>query len=342
MPPAISIILPFRNAAPTLPACLASIARQSFGAFELIAIDDGSEDASAALVAQAAQQDRRVRLLQPGRLGLVGALNLGLAEARAPLAARMDADDLMHPRRLELQHAHMQAHPELALLATQVALFPRREVRAGYREYVRWQNQVLSPEQVAADIYIESPFAHPSVMLRTNLGGFGRLSGFPAIYRAGPFPEDYELWLRMHAAGLPMAKLPRVLLAWREGAGRASRSDPRYRRESFDALRAPFLAQDPRLRQGRPLVYWGAGRPTRQRARLLIERGFPPAAWIDIDPDKIGHTVWGAPVHPPAWLDQRPKPFVLVYVTNHGARDYIGGLLSQAGYLPSVDYLGVG
>jgi hypothetical protein len=209
-------------------------------------------------------------------------------------------------------------------------------VRAGYREYLRWQNRVLTPAQVAANMYVESPFAHPSVLFRRaavqELGG----------YRDGPFPEDYELWLRMHAAGLPMAKLPRVLLAWREGEGRASRVDPRYAREAFDALRARFLAQDPRLRQGRPLAYWGAGRSTRQRARLLIERGFPPAAWIDIDPRKLGQVVWGAPVRPRSWLAQAPKPFVLVYVANHGAYDLISGWLAELGYAPGEDYLFVG
>jgi glycosyltransferase involved in cell wall biosynthesis len=332
----ISIVLPFRDAGATLPACLASIVRQRGVAFELVAVDDGSADDSAAVVARLARDDRRVRLLSPGRVGLVAALNLGAAEARGPLLARMDADDLMHPDRLRLQRDHLAANPDLALVGSRVALFPRRLVRAGYAEYERWQNRVLTPAEVSNNIYVESPFAHPSVMLRraalTAVGG----------YRDGPFPEDYELWLRMHAAGLPMAKLPRVLLAWREGAGRASRVDPRYARAGFDALRAEYLARDPRLTQGRELVYWGAGRSTRLRARLLIERGFPPAAWIDIDPRKIGQRVWGAPVHPRAWLARRPKPFVLVYVANHGAHDLIGGWLAELGYAPGADYLFVG
>jgi glycosyltransferase involved in cell wall biosynthesis len=336
MPHQISILLPFRNAAATLPACLASIARQSLGAFELLAVDDGSSDESPAIVAAFAAGDRRVRLLRPGRVGLVGALNLGLAEAQAPLVARMDADDLMRRERLRLQLDYLSANPELALVASRVTPFPRRLVRAGYREYLRWQNGVLTPEQVANEIYVESPFAHPSVLFRRD--EVLRLGG----YRDGPFPEDYELWLRMHAAGLPMAKHQRVLLAWREREDRTSRVDPRYARAAFDELRASFLARDPRLRQGRTLAYWGAGRSTRQRARLMIERGFPPAAWIDIDPRKLGQVVWGAPVHPRAWLAQRPKPFVLVYVTNHGARELISAWLAELGYRPGGDYLFVG
>ncbi|MEI7773029.1 MAG: glycosyltransferase, partial [Chloroflexales bacterium] len=267
----------------------------------------------------------------------LAALNLGVAQARAPLLARMDADDLMHPQRLALQHNFLEASPDIALVAARAASFPLRLVRAGYHEYLRWQNTCLTPAQIAAGIYIESPFAHPSVTLRR-----AALDAAGGSYADGAFPEDYELWLRMHRAGLPMAKLPRTLLAWREGSGRASRVDPRYRREAFDALRARFLAEDPRLRQGRDLVYWGAGRPTRLRARLLIERGFPPTAWVDIDPDKIGHVVWGAPVRPPAWVDRRPRPFVLIYVTAHGARADAEGRLARWGYRPGEDYLAVG
>jgi glycosyltransferase involved in cell wall biosynthesis len=335
-PPAISIVMPFRDAATTLPDCLESIRSQTFADFELLAIDDGSTDGSAALIQRSAQQDRRVRLLQPGRIGLVAALNLGIAQARAALIARMDADDLMHAERLAAQQSYLEQHPEIALVATQVELFPPERIREGYREYVRWQNQCLTPQQIADNIYVESPLAHPSVMLRRaaveQLGG----------YADGPFPEDYQLWLRMHQAGMPMAKLARVLLAWRESDDRASRVDPRYARAAFDALRARFLARDPRLQGDRPLVIWGAGRKTRLRARHLLDQGAQPIAWIDIDPRKIGHIVWELPVHPPDWLDQRPRPFVLVYVTSHGAREFAAGLLEQWGYQLGVDYLAVG
>jgi glycosyltransferase involved in cell wall biosynthesis len=334
--PALSVVMPFRNAAATLAEACESIERQTWRVFEVLAIDDGSDDDSAALVSAWARRDARVRLLQPGRVGLVAALNLGLHEARAPLVARMDADDMMLPRRLEAQHALFEAQPALALVATQVELFPDELVRDGYREYVRWQNACITPAQIDANIYIESPFAHPSVMLRREavleLGG----------YAEGPFPEDYELWLRMHQAGMAMARVPDVLLRWRERPDRTSRTDARYQRERFDELRARFLAGDARLKQQRPLVYWGAGRATRQRARHLIERGFAPAAWIDIDPRKIGQVVWGAPVHGPEWLAQEPKPFVLVYVSSHGARDLIDAELAALGYAPGVDYLGVG
>ena len=180
----VSIVLPIYNAAATLAECLDSIAAQTLTDYELLAINDGSTDDSAELVRSSMAVDGRIRLLEPGRVGLVAALNLGLQSAAAPLVARMDADDIMHATRLEVQSAYLQQHPHVDLVASQVELFAEHEIQAGFREYVRWQNECLSPQAIAANIYVESPVAHPTVMFRrqavTQLGG----------YRSGPFPED--------------------------------------------------------------------------------------------------------------------------------------------------------
>lgn len=336
-PPLISVLLPFYNAAATLSATLDSIQAQTFRDFELIAVDDGSGDDSARMVAARAADDARIRLLQPGRQGVVGAMNSALAAARAPLAARMDADDLMAPERLAAQYDLICARPELAAVGTQVRLFPEALIQGGFNEYIRWQNGCISSADIADEIYVELPIAHPSLLFRrdvvTALGG----------YRQGPFPEDYELLLRLHHAGHAMAKVEQVLLHWRESPGRLTRTDPRYSREAFDRLRTDYLARDPRLRDGRPLAICGAGRRTRKRSQLLLQEGFQPIAWIDIDPRKIGNRVQGAPVHPPQWLaDLEEKPFVLSYVTNHGARDTIAAQLNAMGYRRGRDYLMVG
>ncbi len=335
-PPRLSVLLPFYNAAATLPATLDSIQAQSFTDFELIAVDDGSSDASAAIVAARAGNDGRIRLLQPGRQGVVGAMNSALAAARAPLCARMDADDLMAPQRLERQYALLQREPRLAAVGTQVRLFPDELVQGGFNEYIRWQNGCVSSEDIADEIYVELPIAHPSLMFRRDI--VRALGG----YRDGPFPEDYELLLRLHHGGHAMGKVEEVLLHWRESPGRLTRTDPRYSREAFDRLRTDYLARDLRLHDGRPLAICGAGRRTRQRAQLLLDRGFAPVAWIDIDPRKIGNRVHGVPVHPPQWLDRPQRPFVLSYVTNHGARDVIAAQLQAMGYRRGADYLMVG
>lgn len=334
--PSVSVVIPFRNAEATLSECLDSVQRQTLHDFEVLLVDDGSEDASAAMVRDRALNDGRLRLLSPGRVGLVAALNLGIARSRSPLIARMDADDIMHADRLKEQKNYLRRNPAFALVACQVELFPEEAVREGYREYIRWQNACLTPEAIAANLYVESTLAHPSIMIRKSV--IETVGG----YREGLFPEDYDLWFRLHQAGSLMAKLPRTLLYWRERHDRTSRVDERCGREAFDRLRARYLGRDPRLRSGRELVIWGGGRSTRKRVRLLAEEGVRFHAWVDVDPRRIGNTIWGLPVHPHEWLDRVPRPFVLAYVNNHGARDRIAQFLEQRGYRIGEDYLAVG
>lgn len=300
-------------------------------------INDHSSDESERIVAHYRKRDTRLRLLNSTERGLVPALNFGLQTATGKYIARMDADDRMRPERLQQQVATLEANPGWSLVACQVHIFPEQNIQAGYQEYIRWQNQCLTPSDIDAEIYLESPFVHPSVTYRRadilKLGG----------YREGNFPEDYDLWLRMHQAGLGMTKLPKILLDWRDSPQRLSRTDPRCSQQAFSQLRADYLARDARLKNHRPLVMWGAGRKTRQRCRLLLDRGFIPVAWIDIDPKKIGQKIQGIAVVEPAWLlQQQPKPLVLVYVRNHGAREEIQSFLAQATYQHGRDFLFIG
>jgi len=330
----VSILLPVRNAETTLEECLRSIAAQSLRDFELLIVDDHSNDRSRQIATDYCSAHRRWRVIGNRGRGLVAALNHGIAATRSELIARMDADDLMSPQRLARQADHMTTNSYITVLGSCVSKFP--EITDGYREYLTWQNQCCSAADIDSEIFVESPFAHPSVMFRRqriiDAGG----------YRHGDFPEDYELWLRLHGCGLHLEKLPDVLLQWRDSPQRLSRSNSRYRREAFDELRAVYLSRDPRLTgHADDFVIWGAGRRTRQRCARLLDKGFRPQAWIDIDPRKIGNHLDGVPVVAPDWLKDR-QVFVLVYVNNHGARADIAGSLHAMGYRRGRDYLMVG
>ncbi len=336
MPTTTSIVLPVHNAAATLAECLDSIQAQTLQELELLIIDDGSDDHSARIISNYQSNDQRIRLIQPGRIGLVNALNLGLKHSSGQYIARMDADDRMHAQRLQKQQHYLDTHIDVGLVSCKTQLFPEAEIKRGYQEYIRWQDQCLSHEDIARQLFVESPFAHPSVMFRRT--AVEKSGG----YRQGDFPEDYELWLRLHAHGIKMVKLNETLLDWRESPNRTSRIDPRYSKQAFDQLRASYLADSNVIPTNRALVFWGAGRVTRQRVQLLLDKGYQPSAWIDVDPNKIGNSIQGVPVHDPAWLQQDPKPFVLNYVNNYGARDLITNALQQMGYKSGQDYLMVG
>lgn len=329
----VSVLMPVFNAQDTLAECVDSILSQSLQDFEVIAVDDFSSDDSVALLQS--YDDPRIRIIPGKSKGIVAALNTGMANCQSDYVARMDADDVMHVERLQRQYDVMSNDADITLCATQAKKFPEAIIRAGYIEYMRWQNACLTMQDIQNQIYIESPFAHPSVMFRKH-----RIIAAGA-YKDGEFPEDYELWLRLFHGGHEMMKLDEVLLDWRESDGRLSRTSSRYSDAAFEKLRADYLAKDARL-QGRRIVFWGAGRKTRQRARHLIDNGISPSAWIDIDVNKIGNVYCDAKTHAPDWLlTHDEKPFILNYVRNHGARGYCRDYLDAAGYVMGEDYLDV-
>lgn len=302
----------------------------------MVLVDDGSDDATARLLAAQAARDGRLRVLSTGRVGLVAALNAGLAAARGGLIARMDADDESHPDRLAAQVALLDAEPAVGVVACLVDFGGDRAASAGYALHVDWLNGLMTTEAMALNRFIESPLAHPSVMFRR--GVLDRHGG----YRAGDFPEDYELWLRWIDAGVRIAKVPRNLVTWHDPPDRLSRTDPRYLPEAFFRLKAAWLARElARTAGGRAIWVWGAGRPTRKRAAHLTGHGVRIAGYVDVDVKKctpaIGGT--GAPVVVAAGLPPPDQAFVLGYVSTRGARDFIRADLGSRGFVEGRDFL---
>jgi len=289
-------------------------------------VDDGSADGSGERLDTWARTDGRVHVVHTSARGLVEALNTGLEACRAPFVARMDADDVSHPRRLELQLELLAQRPEVNLVSCLVRHFPASRVAQGARLYERWLNSLVDPGEIVRERFVESPVAHPSVMFHreavTSAGG----------YRDTGWAEDYDLWLRLIERGAVFAKVPRLLLFWREHGARLTRTHRRYSKDGFLRCKAHFLLRGPLVGCAH-VVVWGAGPTGRRLARHLVEEGAPLAAFVDIDPAKIGHTTRGVPVLSPEDLPRRltPSTVVLAAVASRGARDLIRGRLQSLG-----------
>jgi glycosyltransferase involved in cell wall biosynthesis len=290
--PAVSILMPVRDAAPFLPAALESIFRQTFRDWELVAIDDHSTDRTPEILAEAAA-DRRVQVVRPERPGLVNALNTGLSRCRAPLVARMDGDDVSHPMRLQLQEEHLRRNPEIGLVGSDFRHFPRRELRKGMLGYESWQNSLRSHGEIMRDLFVESPFVHPSVMFRSEI--IEKTGG----YRALGWPEDYDLWLRMAEAGTSFARLPETLFFWRDRPQRATRTMEEYRAEAFRRCKIDFLRRM-FLRGSDEVVLAGAGIEGRAWRKGLAEVDIRVGLWLDVDPRKRGRILHGSQIVSPA------------------------------------------
>ncbi len=333
--PAVSVLLPCYNAANTLEEALASLAAQSWRDFEVVAVDDGSSDDSAHILAAWAESDPRFRLIRRPHEGIIAALTAGLAACRAELVARMDADDRSHPERLALQIELLRAQPELAVAGCLVAGYPSQHMQEGYRIYIEWLNSLVSDEDIRREIFVESPLAHPSVMFRK--GWVAQVGG----YQEHGWPEDYDLWLRLYLAGAHFAKVLQVLLDWRESPQRLTRVDSRYSLENFLRAKACYLVHGP-LQNRESVIIWGAGMMGRRLGRQLQRLQAPLVAFVDIDARKIGRTRLGLPIIAPQELaqcwQQSPAPVILAAVGARGARRLIRTQLTAMGLRESLDW----
>jgi len=331
MVPALSVLIPARNAAATVEDALASVAGQTFTDWEALVVDDGSSDDTAELVARWAQRDRRFRLLrQDTPCGIVPALNRAVAEACAPVLARMDADDVSHPDRFERQLARLVVG-DVQAVGCQVRYFPREQVAGGALRYEAWLNSVITPEEHDRDVFVECPLAHPTLMIQADalhlVGG----------YRSRAWAEDYDLLLRLWEAGCRMAKVPEVLLHWREAPGRTSRTRPEYSLDALVRCRAHYLRRTP-LRE-LPVVVFGAGPGGKSMARALLAEGVRLTAFVDVDPRKTGRMVHGAPVLDPSeGFRLRGQAFGVAALGQPGAREELRQALVAAGWVEGVQF----
>lgn len=346
-PPDVSVLMPYRDAAPNVGEAIESVLAEEGVALELIAIDDGSRDEGAAVVDAIARRDARVRHVRHvphaggSGEGIVASLRLGGAIARAPFLARMDSDDVSLPGRIRLALERLRADASLAAVGTRVEAFvaegadgaapARLAVGDGLLRYVAWQNALLTPQAHAHALFVESPLCNPSVTMRRD--AFERVGG----YRETCGPEDYDLFLRFDEAGYGLAKLEDVLLRWRHRPERVTFTDPHCRIGRFAELKAPFLAR--RLRTlGRPFAIWGAGKTGKRLARALELHDAWPARFFDIDPRKLGRPARSARIEPPEAL-RRGEETIVVAVGEPGARDVVRARLDALGLVEGADYV---
>jgi cellulose synthase/poly-beta-1,6-N-acetylglucosamine synthase-like glycosyltransferase len=160
-------------------------------------------------------------------------------------------------------------------------------------------------------------------------------------YQENAWAEDYDLWLRLDAAGYGLAKVPRVLLRWRMRPDSLTWTDPRYSPARLLETRAAHLARR-LLARGRPFAVWGAGQTGRRLARALEAHDQRPVAFVDIDPRKIGRTARSVAIQSAADGIARASAgelLLVIAVGDYGARDVVRQRLAAAGLVEGESYV---
>lgn len=336
--PKVSVLIPAYNAESTIESALASIQKQSFDDYEVVVVNDGSTDGTESILDRISGQDARVRVINTQRSGIICALNTGIEECAGELIARMDADDISHRRRLEMQVELMDRQSEISVCSCFVRMFPRTNLPGGMARYEQWLNSLVDSEQIGRDMFVESPIPHPSAVMRRreliDIGG----------YMESGWAEDYDLWLRYHAAGKRFIKVERDLLFWRHCDNRLTFTDGRYSVENFLRAKAHYVAQmlahDANAGQ-RKILMWGVGQASRRLSKHLIRNGVPLAAFISINPNKRGQVLRGRPIVGPKYLSDHgaAETYIIVTVSSHHARNLIREQLSRLGFAETRDYI---
>ena len=202
--PTIAVVMPAFNASAYLPAALDSLWTQSFSDFEVIAVDDGSTDGTAEQLRSIAAREPRLRVVCGSHGGVTAALNRGLAEARSPFIARMDADDVCHPRRFEMQLAFLEANPEVVAVGAACTLIDEAGDRLTEHPYPLTHEEIL--DRLLAG---RSGLSHPAALIRR--GALERVGGYDPAFAVA---QDFDLWLRLSEIG-QLANLEESLLRYR-------------------------------------------------------------------------------------------------------------------------------
>ena len=329
MKPKVSVVIPYFNAEKTLARAVESILNQTLTDFELLLVNNNSTDNSAKIASHYAVVDKRVVLLNEQCKGVAFAANTGNRAAKGQYIARMDADDVSLPQRLEKQVALLDQKPEIGVVSCLIHHVGHHSNTQGIQRYVDWVNTLVSHNQIEVNRFVEMPLINPTTMFRRQLiADFGG-------YVQGDFPEDYELWLRWMSKGVKIEKVEEVLFEWYDSDTRLTRSDKRYSQDAFYRIKSKYLTEWLQNHNISSVWVWGAGRLSRKRAGMLQLQGVVIEGYIDVKDRDFECSVcvsytkfnWQVPC------------FILSYVANHGAREKIRSFLISKGKIEGLDFL---
>ncbi len=279
----ISIVMPVRNALPYLTECLESIQTQTYTNWELIAVNDHSTDDSYQELKRFESNDKRIHIFNNTGKGIIDALKLAYSKSTGNYITRMDADDIMPERKLELLRSKLIEHP--GTVSTGKIKYIGENLREGYQKYENWMNALIDRNSHYDEIYRECVIPSPAWMMDREL--------FESIDAFNPdtYPEDYDLTLRIYQAGIPITGATELVHIWRDYSERTSRNDPHYAFNAFEALKTDYFLKvdhDP----DKILVLWGGGKKGKNIA-LLLQKHNVKFTWACNNPKKIGQDIYG-------------------------------------------------
>ena len=305
--PKISIVMPVKDTAPYLEHCLSSIISQTYNNWELIAVNDQSSDDSLEILEAFALVENRIKVVNNPTSGLLQALRFGYNQTTGELIHRMDSDDKMPFKKLELMVEAWQGKGNLITGGTEY-FKDDGEVGNGFKRYDAWLRDVARNQTHEIEMYRECVI--PSNCWLVHRDDFDNVGGF----EDDTFPEDYDLCFRFITSGLNLIGLDEVLHFWRDREDRISRNWEVYRDNRFYELKIDYFFKHSRKME-LPLVLWGAGKNGKDLAKLMLEKE-KNFCWITDNDKKIGQDIYGILLKDITVIKSIEKPQIIIAVAS--------------------------
>ncbi len=322
--------MPVKNAGPFLIECLRSIQGQDDSNWELIAIDDHSNDESYQILDDFKSFDHRIRVFKNNHKGIIPALRLAYRNSTGTYITRMDADDIMTTEKISSLREALVRHGTGHVATGWVAYFSDTELGEGFRQYAQWLNRLTSEGNHYREVYKECVIPSPCWMVhRSDLDLCG-------AFAADVYPEDYDLCFRFYQYGLVPLGVDKVLHRWRDHHSRASRNDPHYADQRFFPLKLHYFLKL-EMNPGHTLVLWGAGKKGKHLAKLLIDLNID-FRWVCNNPAKIGKHIYGVLLEDSRQVSSMDALKIIIAVTGPRDKNELNTSLSSLGLELGRDY----
>jgi len=318
----VSILIPAKNEAAFIEDLLCSIQVQTHQYWEAIIVDDHSTDQTCSLVESFSKTDPRIKCLKNQGKGIIHALRTAFIYAEGNWITRMDADDLMKPRKLEVLLECLSIGGSNAVAVGGVQYFSEEGVKSGYKNYEQWLNNLTQKGTNFKEIFRECVIPSPSWMLHRktleNIGGF----------QSDRYPEDYDLAFRMWLYDLDVVPNAEIVHEWRDHPARTSRTSEVYKDYTFTDLKWFYFSNFCRNNE-RELVVLGTGFRGKKLAAHLIERKVH-FRWISHNEKKIGKDIYNQKIEPLNGVDWKCIQLIAT-VGNEKGRRQVNQMAENAG-----------
>ena len=265
--------------------CLKSITKQTYSNFELILVNDNSNDKSEYIANKYQSIDNRIKSIKSDGNGIIEALITGSKNVKGDFVTRMDADDIMKKNKLELMKEKLVLNGLGHICVGGVEYFSsNKNLDNGYLKYSKWLNQLTYSENNFKDIFKECTIPSPCWMMHTQ--DFKDINQFNDL----KYPEDYNFAFKLWENNFKISSVKKVIHLWRDHPKRTSRVDSAYDFKNFLDLKLEFLKRE--IKYNENLVLWGAGKKGKLLAKKIIERKLN-FYWITENTNKINKDIYG-------------------------------------------------